>query len=214
MKKLFVPIIIILLFILGFVLYQNSGYKTLNHYNDNKISNLENEVNDLEEKVEDTAKELLEKGDEYAQNLIDNTPVVATPTTPTTTTIYIPQTNGLNMEMVPVTIPYTQSVLKETYKEVFNQYSDSSTDGYNGLSFNSVSIDNGTATVNLGGSWYPVGDMSGYSMRKIINQAAFQYDSVNVVKVNINGQLFDWCVDRQSNEGPCPETPQYWIDAE
>lgn len=217
MKKLLLPIIIILLLILGFVLYQNSGYKTLNRYNDNKISSLENKVKDLQDNIEkDSENQVGENQNETTEKTTqdkDSESIVAVSAGATFTTIYVPtySTYSGEIEMIAHEIPYTESVLKETYEKVFEQ--NSSKTGYNGLIFDSVSLADKTATVNLTGSWYPAGDMSGYYMRQTINQAAFYYDSINVVKVTLNGKIFDWCIDDMSDgESGCPDKAKYWID--
>ena len=118
-----------------------------------------------------------------------------------------------DIQMTLHKVPYTKSLLKEVYKKLFQSQSNPQT-GYNGLAFNSVSIDSGIATLNLSGTWRPEGDMSGYYMRQAVNAAAFQYNSVNTIQVMLRGELFDWCIDDQSGgENGCPNTPRYWVDS-
>ncbi len=106
----------------------------------------------------------------------------------------------------------TPKILDAVYKKLFelNSYNGK----YEGLIFNSVSIDkNKTAKIILSGSWFPGGDMSQLFFRKNIDEAAFQFDTVDMVTVYVDGKLFDWCIDDESDgEGGCNESAQYWID--
>ncbi|MCB9809344.1 hypothetical protein H6776_03030 [Candidatus Nomurabacteria bacterium] len=103
------------------------------------------------------------------------------------------------------------AVLTAVLRQLFNQQSYQGS--WNGYTFESVSIDaDGVARLDLSGSHFPVGDMSMLYFKKYIEAAVFQYNTVNTLAVYIDGKVFDFCVDDQSDgEGPCPETPQYWI---
>ena len=58
----------------------------------------------------------------------------------------------------------------------------------------------------LKGSWFPAGDLSGLFFKEEVESAATQFDTVTDVKVVVNGEVFDWCVDDASGgEGGCPE---------
>ena len=131
----------------------------------------------------------------------------------TTTIINVPifGAHG-NIELAAVEIPYTQAVLKETLKKTFEMQSDER--GYNGLYFDSVSLENGLAKINMTGSWYPTGDLSGIYMRNAIKAAVLQFDTVSALHVYVNNELFDWCIDSQADvsESHCDTTPKYWID--
>ena len=106
-------------------------------------------------------------------------------------------------------VAQSPSVLNSVLENLFDENSYNGT--YNGYTFDSVSIQNGLAQVNLSGSYFTVGDMSMMYFRQFIEAAVFQYDSVDSLQVYINGELFDWCIDDSSNgETSCPGTPYYW----
>lgn len=108
-------------------------------------------------------------------------------------------------------VPKTDIVLDAVYKKIFELEGD---DGYEGLKYQSVVMNDGVATLHLSGVFYPTGDLSGAYLRNNINAAAFQFDSVDSIVVHVNGDRFDWCIDDVSDgEGGCPDTPQYWHDA-
>ena len=108
------------------------------------------------------------------------------------------------------------AVLDAVYRELFTA---DNLPGRNfipgsGLNFDSVSINNAVARVNLSGNFIfqETGD---FGFRKQINAAALQYDTVDIVEVYLNNQRFDWCVaDQSGGENGCPDTPMYWIDSE
>jgi len=109
----------------------------------------------------------------------------------------------------PTTVEKTPAVLGAVLATLFENESRNGT--YNGYVFESVSIQNGVAQVNLSGSHFPVGDMSMMYFRQFIEAAVFQYE-VNTVIVYVNGNLFDFCVDDMSGgENGCPDLPRYWI---
>jgi len=117
---------------------------------------------------------------------------------------------GDNVSFTEYEVPYSTAVLNSVYKKLFEV--NSGERGYNGLKYESVSIKDKVVVLNLSGSWYPVGDMSGGYMRNNVNGSAFQFDSVNRIKVYLNGELFDWCVDSEAEfeESHCDTIPQYW----
>ncbi len=52
------------------------------------------------------------------------------------------------------------------------------------------------------------------SFRQQINSAAFQFNTVDTIKVYLNNKLFNWCnVDMSDGEGGCSTEPMYWIDS-
>ena len=108
-------------------------------------------------------------------------------------------------------VPYTKSVLNETYKRLFEINSYNNDGVWNGLKFNSVSIEDSVAKIKLNGSWRPVGDMSSYYFSLLVDAAAFQYNSVDKVEVYMNNALFDWCIDDLSDgESGCPDNHKWW----
>jgi hypothetical protein len=201
-----ITILIVALLVLGGVWYIESNNISKNSFQVAE-QNYDSGVDDQPEIMEE------EQGVNDVQPV--NDVFVEEPTTNQVTIIMVPiiNVNG-NIEMVSHEIPYTQSVLKEVYRKLFNLRSNPQT-GWHGLAFNSVSIDNRVALVNLSGSWQPSGSTISFNVRQAINAAAFQYDSVDIVQVYLNGNLFDWCIDDQSGgENGCPNMPRYWIDAE
>lgn len=109
-------------------------------------------------------------------------------------------------------VPQRPGVLDASLQKIFAVEGDEN-GVYNGLSYSDVILDNGIARIFLEGDFIAAGDLSGAFMRNNINQTAFQFDTVDTVEVYVNDQFFDWCIDSASDEGPCPETPQYWIDS-
>lgn len=111
------------------------------------------------------------------------------------------------------TVPQSPAVLDASYKKLF-EVNSRENNSYNGLSYESVMLDNGVAQVFLSGDFRPIGDLSGAYMRGNINQTAFQFDSVSQIEVYVNDQLFDWCVDAQADpfESGCDIAPKLWID--
>ena len=111
-------------------------------------------------------------------------------------------------------VPKTQGVLKSTLAKLFEVRSNGDKI-WNGLKFNSVSIIENTAVINLKGSWYPAGDMSGFYFRNEIDESAKQFDSVKDVRVLVNGKIFNWCVDSnvEPEEDGCDKNPKLWDTA-
>lgn len=127
--------------------------------------------------------------------------------------VNIPQYNPstYELEYIETYAPKSPAVLNATYNTLFalNQHNDT----WNGYNFESVSINDGVASVNLSGSHMPIGDLSMMAFRDFINAAAFQYNSVDSIIVRVNGEIFDFCVDDQSGgENGCPDQPRLWID--
>ncbi len=118
----------------------------------------------------------------------------------------------------PVEVQKSPAVLNAVYHALFKIQSGDGSGIWNGVSFDSVSIDtdsNGkhVAKVRLSRSWLPDGDMSGYVFRRLIDAAAFQYPNIDRVEVYINGNPFDWCIDDMSDgESGCSTHPKLWDD--
>lgn len=106
---------------------------------------------------------------------------------------------------------YSPDILEASYKALFeeNAVLDSS---YNGLYFDSVFLRGGTAQLNLTGVWRPLGDLSGFYFKELVEATAFQFDDVALLMVYVDGKPFDWCIDDQSDgEGGCPEQARPWM---
>ncbi len=104
----------------------------------------------------------------------------------------------------------SKAILRSTLKKLFEV---KGSDNWNGLRFNSVSINNGKAIINLEGEWSPVGDMSGAYMKHELEAAVFQFSTVNSLEVKLKGKIFDWCIDDESDgESSCPKKQQLWIE--
>ena len=117
---------------------------------------------------------------------------------------------GWDIEYTPVEVPYSLGVMNAAYEAFFAQH-----DGvYNGLTYDSVDLSGGVAVVNLEGTYIPVGTMTDLYVREEINAVAFQFETVNAIEVRLHGNVWNWCDYDQSdaNEGPCPQTPRFWID--
>ncbi len=113
-------------------------------------------------------------------------------------------------------VPQTQAVLGATYNWLFSNpssvgaYSNTIATQTN-LDFQSVEIVNGTAKVYLTGS-IMANHCADATFGAQIEQAAFQYSTVNDIEVYVNGELFDWCdiSDAGPSEGNCANSPQLW----
>ena len=134
-------------------------------------------------------------------------------------TIYVPEIGtGGAIRFKPFEEIKSPAVLNTVYRTLFSLHSRDDDNVWNGVSFDSVSIDtdsNGkhVAKVQLSHSWIPDGDMSGYVFRRLIDAAAFQYPNIDRVEVYINGNPFDWCIDDMSDgESGCSTHPKLWSD--
>jgi len=130
---------------------------------------------------------------------------------------------GVAIFFAPHTVPKTSSVLDATYRLLFDLKAtpEIAADGfrntvgaYTKLTYQSVSIKDGTAKLMLTGTMYGPGHCGEPELREQINQAAFQFDSVKKIEVYLNDKLFDWCTtsDADPSEDHCDTTPKYWID--
>jgi len=130
---------------------------------------------------------------------------------------------GVGIFYAPHVTKKTEAVLDATYRLLFDikLTPEIPEDGFRNtvgsylrLHYDSVSIKNGTAKLLLSGQMYGPGHCAEPELRAQINQAAFQFDSVNKIEVYLNGKLFDWCVlDVADVEvSKCDKIPQYWID--
>lgn len=127
---------------------------------------------------------------------------------------------GVSVRFMPHAVPQTVAVLNATYAKLFALEATSGVQGdpyhnyiadQHQLRFDRAEILNGTASVYLLGSIMGMhcGDPA---FRAQIEQAAFQFDTVDSLVVYLNGQVYDWCqLDQSSGEGPCGDGPQYWV---
>jgi hypothetical protein len=139
--------------------------------------------------------------------------------------IYIPVFDGSDIVMVRRYVPESQAVLDSVYTALFNAPTtvlygefENHSQGRNsvpsyGVDFDSVAINSGVAQVYLTGTFEPQAPVSDFNFRQQINEAAFQYDTVDSIQVFLNGNLFDWCIaDMSGGENGCPNQPRYWFD--
>lgn len=218
---IFLAIISLLLLVLVYHLYQNMQYKKLHSQNTAQIMHLNEQISSIAHRVDqqnqgfvDTApsqENSLNENNNNSDNLLQGNETV---NSNTTMTILVPHYNAeIGTTFSQYQVPKSPAVLKAVYTQLFKNAGNQNA-VWNGYSFNSVSIHDKTATVNLNGSWYPAGDMSSYSFREMIKAAAFQYPTVDTLVVKENGSIIDWCMDDMSNgEGGCPAQPQHWIEA-
>lgn len=139
--------------------------------------------------------------------------------------VYIPVFDGSDIVMVRRYVPESQAVLDSVYTALFSapttvlygefenhSQAQNIVPNYS-VNFDSVAINNGVAQVYITGSFEPQTPGSDYYFRQQINEAGFQYDSVDSIQVFLNGNLFDWCIaDMSGGENGCPDQPRYWFD--
>lgn len=126
---------------------------------------------------------------------------------------------GQYLNIHTVQVPATQSVLGAVYSQLFTTPYDISNSedkniiaSHQNLNFDSVSIDNGIASVYLSGT--VMGNHCADEVfRHQIEQAAFQFDTVNEIQVFVNNSIFDWCTlsDADPSESGCDINPRPWI---
>jgi hypothetical protein len=139
--------------------------------------------------------------------------------------VTIPILDGSDIVMVQRYVPQSQAVLNSVYTALFNAPAtvlygefENHSQGRNtipnyGVDFDSVTINSGVAQVYITGTFEPQTPVSDFNFRQQINEAAFQYDSVDSIQVFLNGNLFDWCIaDMSGGENGCPNQPRYWFD--
>ena len=127
---------------------------------------------------------------------------------------------GASLFFAPHTVPQTQRVMNATYEKLFSlaAVSDVPSDmvrNYvateNQLTYESVALNSGIASVYLSGQIL-ASHCAIPSFRAQMEQAALQFETVDRVEFYLNGNIYNWCEkDESGGEGPCPESPQYWI---
>ncbi len=106
-------------------------------------------------------------------------------------------------------VPQTKAILNATLKKLFRLKGG---DAWNGMSFDFAKIENKKAIVEMSGQILFAGDMSGAAMKNELEAAVFQFKNIKFLEVRLNGKIFDWCVDDESNGGGgCPEQKRLWI---
>jgi hypothetical protein len=149
------------------------------------------------------------------------------PSKRTTTKVMIPLVKeggdigcGVDIFYAPHTVPKTLSVLDASFRLLFDIKArpEIEADGfwntvasYPQLQYKNVFIENDVVKINLIGSLYGPGHCSLPELREQILRTALYYENIKEVEVYLNGKIYDWCEQDQSDgEGPCPETPDYW----
>ena len=145
---------------------------------------------------------------EQGEDLIVNTDVDTA-----TTRVRIANTEpGQALSFETYEVPETTGVLHASLLKLFEIRGDENGKFY-GLSYDGVILDNGVARIFLNGTYRPSGTLSGFYLRYHVSDTALQFNTVEIVEVYVNEELFDWCIDDVSDgEGDCPEIPRYWID--
>ena len=117
------------------------------------------------------------------------------------------------VEFTEYTVPRDPAVLKVSYEKLF-EINANEQGTYEGFNFDSVSISEGVAILNISGNGYPTGDLSLAYLRENIQETAFQFDTVNELEVYLNGELFNWCEysDADPIESGCDVSPRYWVE--
>lgn len=117
-------------------------------------------------------------------------------------------------------IPKTQAVLDGVYTQLFSLPYEAIPGvedkniiaSQENLSFDSVTLENGLASLYLSGT--VMGNHCADEVfRHQIEQSAFQFDTVNSLQVFVNNEIFDWCVlsDADPSESGCDTNPRPWI---
>ncbi len=140
-------------------------------------------------------------------------------------TISVPYISGtgdigcnVGIKFVSYRIPYTKGVLNAVYTTLFDRSQDiapayrNTVHAYE-LTYDSVTLSDGVVRVYLSGSMYGPDHCALPELQTLIDQAAFQFDTVDTVIVYLNGEIYDWCEkDLSGGETGCPAEKQLWID--
>lgn len=124
---------------------------------------------------------------------------------------------GTYLAMIDRQLPSSPAVLNSVYSWMFSQPYDIDNGSYANyadsyrVTYNTVSLTGGVAKLYLTGSMTGPGHCAEPAFKAQVEQAAFQYPTVNVLEVYLNGQLFNWCsISDAPNEGNCAQGPQVW----
>ncbi len=125
---------------------------------------------------------------------------------------------NVGIKFVPYQVPYTKGVLNAVYTKLFDRSQDIAPAYRNTvheyeLTYDSVTLSDGVARVYLSGNMYGPDHCALPELQALIDQAAFQFDTVDTVMVYLNGEIYDWCEkDVSGGETGCPAEEQLWID--
>ncbi|PID52086.1 MAG: hypothetical protein CR972_03615 [Candidatus Moraniibacteriota bacterium] len=126
---------------------------------------------------------------------------------------------GVGIKFVSYKVEHTQSVLDIVYRKLFDSGLEISPEyrnpilSYEFLMYDSVVLSNGNARVYLSGDMRGPGHCTLPEIRALIDEAAFQFDTVDTVTVYLNGEIYDWCEkDLSDGETGCPAKKKLWID--
>jgi hypothetical protein len=129
---------------------------------------------------------------------------------------------GVGLIFAPHTIePATVAVLDATYRTLFDlqelpEIESDDVRNYvaadNLLFYENVSVNNGTARLNLSGE-SRVYSCQIPAFRAQIEQAALQFSTVENLEVFINGEAWDWCdfSEADPSEDGCDQNPKLWV---
>lgn len=124
---------------------------------------------------------------------------------------------GTYLAMTNRQIPSNPAVLGSIYTWMFSQPYDIDNGAYAnyadsyGVNYSSVSLTGGVAKLYLTGSMVGPGHCAEPAFKAQVGQAAFQFPTVSVLEVYVNGQLFNWCsISDAPEEGNCANGPQLW----
>lgn len=118
--------------------------------------------------------------------------------------------------------PKTKAVLDATYRTLFDLKAQSEIEADDirnivgsetELMYDDVTLNSGVATLQLSGRTRNVVHCAVPAFRAQIEQAAFQFDTVETLEVYINDERWDWCdySDADPEEDGCDTTPKYWV---
>ncbi len=126
---------------------------------------------------------------------------------------------GVGTKFVSYQVPYTKGVLNAVYTALFDRSQDiasayrNTVQSYAFLKYDSVTLSDGVAHVYLSGDMRGPDHCTLPELRAQIDHAAFQFDTVDMVTVYLNGEIYDWCEkDLSDGESGCPAKKQLWID--
>lgn len=236
-KQILVLIIVLLVVLLGVTWYMNSKSSKIYKQNQELINVLHEQREEFHDVIENTDQSMVKENENQDSTVEKKTTEFNVTGSKEECTngncstldnqmiVYLPVIEGGEIIFIRYLTEKNSAVLNAVYRELFDAPRELIVDELepnrvvqnyvkkSGLFFDSVVIDSGIATVKLSGQ-YQFMELGDWYFRKQINAAAFQYDTVDIVKVELNNKIFDWCITDQSDgEGGCPETPQYWIDA-
>lgn len=127
---------------------------------------------------------------------------------------------GSYLNFHPIQVPESTGVLQAVYSKLFelphivneNISDTNSIASQQNLDFASVSIVDGMVKL------YLTGQIMGNHcedpvFRAQIEEAAFQYDTVDAITVYVNNQIFNWCSisDADPSEDGCNANPKLWV---